>query len=124
MTTALTGKVHELFADEVISAGSPAMTTVKLSESTGVISGHLIANGPVDITLKVRNSTENVVPDFAPPVDLFGNEMTEVMSLDSSGARPQVLVMPAFEEYEFTAGTTSTEDVTVSFLLYTDNKGV
>lgn len=120
----LTGKVHEIFANVVISDGSPAQETLKLSESTGVISGHLVADGPVDITVKVRNTTVAVVPDFATPVDLFGDEQPNVMSLSASGAKPQVLVLPAFEEYEFTADTPSTEDVTVSFLLYTDNKGV
>jgi len=120
----LTGYVHELFADSVISAGVPATATLKLSESTGVISGHLVADGAVTVTYKVRNTTADVVPDFVAPLGLSGEQLSSLMSLDAAGEKAAVLQLPAFEEYEFTAATASEEDVTVSFLLYTDNKGV
>ncbi len=113
------GETIKIFDGVTISsAAGSTSAAVKLSQSSGAIGGQLVADGPATVTVKVRNGG---LP-FIPPVDNFGSSLESVASLAAIGSVALPVVLPAFEEYEFTVSTTSVSDVTVSFYIYLDNK--
>jgi hypothetical protein len=117
-TFANKGETITVFSGVVITNASPVTWTGKLSQSSGAMGGYLVSDGQVTIMVKVRNGT---LP-FIVPLNSSGVSMASLLALVRAGSIAQGISLGAFEEYQFTAETLSGSNVTVTFLLYIDNK--
>jgi hypothetical protein len=114
------GETKQLFAAAVVNVADAEPTTVEvdLSQSTGAMSLYLVADGPCSLTLKCSNGKQ----PFVTPSDGSGNSLGAVASLAAAGTLAIPVSVPAFEDYEFTLSTSSSDDVEVSCWLWIDNK--
>ncbi len=114
------GETKPLFVDATVNVADTEATTaeVDLSQSTGAMSVYLAADGPCAVTVKVANGKQ----PFVTPVDDEGISLGAVAALDAAGTIAMPISLPAFEDYEFTLATSSSDDVEASCWLWIDNK--